>query len=127
MEINYFSDPDNDDIKELVYDYLYVSWLKGEFIPEFVTEWDGSYLITSKKNSGGIRGITPVDIWRRTMGNAIVQATQQTTAKTCIDTYTNFKQLVLSKDGTSHWLYFLNATYSDPALRRQRMKPILWW
>ena len=49
------------------------------------------------------------------MGNAIVQATQQTAAKTCIDTYTNFKQLALSKDGASHCLYFLNAVYSDPA------------
>jgi hypothetical protein len=49
------------------------------------------------------------------MGNAIVQATQQTAAKTCIDTYTNFKQLALSKDGASHCLYFLNAAYSDPA------------
>jgi hypothetical protein len=44
-----------------------------------------------------------------------VQATQQTTAKTCIDTYTNFKQLSLSKDGASHCLYFLNTAYSDPA------------
>ena len=49
------------------------------------------------------------------MGNAIVQTTQQTAAKTCIDTYTNFKQLALSKDGASHCLYFLNAAYSDPA------------
>ena len=48
------------------------------------------------------------------MGNAIVQATQQTAAKTCIDTYTNFKQLALSKHGVSHCLYFLNAAYSDP-------------
>jgi hypothetical protein len=30
-------------------------------------------------------------------------------------TYPNFKQLTLSKDGASHCLYFLNATYSDPA------------
>ena len=45
-----------------------------------------------------------------------MQATQQTAAKTCIDTYTNFKQLLaLSKDGASHCLYFLNAAYSDPA------------
>ena len=36
-------------------------------------------------------------------------------AKTCIDTYTNFKQLALSKDGASHCLHFLNAVYSDPA------------
>jgi hypothetical protein len=54
---------------------------------------------TAAKSVGGIRGIAPVDIWRRAMGNAIVQATQQTAAKTCIDTYTNFKQLALSKDG----------------------------
>jgi hypothetical protein len=32
----------------------------------------------------GIRGIAPVDIWRRATGNAIVQATQQTAAKTCM-------------------------------------------
>jgi hypothetical protein len=49
------------------------------------------------------------------MGHGIVQVTQQTAAKTCIDTYTNFKQLALSKDGASHCLYFLNAAYSDPA------------
>ena len=108
------SDPDNDAIKELVYDCLYLPWLKGEFMPEFAPEWAGSYLIALQKASGGIRGIAPVDIWRRAMGNAIVQATQQTAAKTCIDTYTNFKQLALSKDGVSHCLYFLNATCSDP-------------
>ena len=108
------SDPDNDAIKELVYDCLYPPWLKGEFMPEFVSEWAGSYLISLQKASGDIRGIKPVDIWRRVMGNVIVQTTQQTTAKTCIDTYTNFKQLVLSKDCVSHCLYFLNTTYSDP-------------
>ena len=48
------------------------------------------------------------------MGHGIVQSTHQTTTKTCIDTDTNFNQLVLSKDGTSHCLYFLNETYSDP-------------
>ena len=48
------------------------------------------------------------------MGNVIVQTTQQRATKTCIDTYTNFKQLDLSKDGVSHCLYFLNTTYSDP-------------
>ena len=68
-----------------------------------------------RKASGGIRGIAPVDIWRRATGNAIFQATQQTAAKICIDTYTNFKQLALSKDGASHCLYFLNAAYSHPA------------
>ena len=47
-------------------------------------------------------------------GNAIVQATQKIAAKTCIETYPNFKQLALSKDGASHCLYFLNAAYSDP-------------
>ena len=77
-------------------------------------EWVGSYLITSQKVSGSIRGISPVDIWRRVTGNDIVQVTQQMDTKTCIDTYTNFKQLVLSKDGASHCLYFLNETYSDP-------------
>ena len=47
--------------------------------------------------------------------NAIVQTTQQTAADKCIDTYTNFKQLALSKDGASYCLHFLNAAYSDPA------------
>ena len=69
------SDPDNDAIKELVYDCLYLPWLKGDFMPEFAPEWAGSYLIALQKASGGIRGIAPVDIWRRAMGNAIVQAT----------------------------------------------------
>jgi len=72
-------------------------------------------VIALQKPSGGIRGIAPVDIWRRATGHAIVQATQQTAAKTCIDTYPNFKQLALSKDGASHCLYFLNAAYSEPA------------
>ena len=48
------------------------------------------------------------------MGNVIVQTTQQRATKTCIDTYTNFKQLDLSKDGVSHCLYFLKTAYSDP-------------
>ena len=47
--------------------------------------------------------------------NAIVRATQQIAAKTCIDTYPNFKQLALSKDGASHLLYFLNAAYYGPS------------
>jgi hypothetical protein len=49
-----------------------------------------------QKPSGGIRGITPVDIWRRTTGSAIVQATKKRVDKTCIETYQNFKQLALS-------------------------------
>ena len=48
------SDPDNDAIKELVYDCLYLPWLKGEFMPEFAPEWAGSYLIALQKASGGI-------------------------------------------------------------------------
>ena len=90
-------------------------WLKGEILPEFTPEYTGSYLIALQKPSGGIRGIAPVDIWRRTTGNAIVRATQQIEAKTCIDTYSNFKQLALSNDGASHCLYFLNAAYYDPS------------
>jgi hypothetical protein len=31
-----------------------------------------------------------------------------------METYPNFKQLALSKDGASHCLYFLNAAYTDP-------------
>ena len=102
------SDPDNEDLKVLVYDCLYVPWLKGDFLPEFAPEYTGSYLIALQKPSGGIRGIAPVDIWRRATGHAIVQATQQTAAKTCIETYPNFKQLALSEDGASNCLYFLN-------------------
>jgi hypothetical protein len=107
------SDPDNEDLKVLVYDCLYIPWLKGKFLPEFAPEHTGSYLIALQKPSGGIRGIAPVDIWRRATGNAIVRATQQIAAKTCIDTY--FKQLALSKDGASHCLYFLDAACNDPS------------
>jgi hypothetical protein len=63
------SDPDNEDLKELVYDCLYLPWLKGHFLPDFAPEYTGSYLIALQKPSGGIRGIAPVDIWRRVMGN----------------------------------------------------------
>ena len=49
------------------------------------------------------------------MGNAIVQAVQPLAAKVCIETYPKFKQFALSKDGASHFLYFLNAAYYDPA------------
>jgi hypothetical protein len=59
------SDPDNEDLKVLVYDSLYIPWLKGDFLPEFALEYTGSYLIPLRKPSGGIRGIAPVDIWRR--------------------------------------------------------------
>jgi hypothetical protein len=108
------SEPDNEDLKVLVYDCLYIPWLKGDFLPEFAPEYTGSYLIALQKPSGVIRGIAPVDIWRRATGNAIVQATQKIAAKACIDTYPNFKQLALSKDGAFNCLYFLNAAYSDP-------------
>ncbi len=43
------SDPENEVIKELVYDCLYLPWLKGEFMPEFAPEWAGSYLIALQK------------------------------------------------------------------------------
>jgi hypothetical protein len=43
----------------------------------------------------------------------LLRATQQIAAKTCIDTYSNFKELTLSKDGASHCLYFLNTGYYD--------------
>jgi hypothetical protein len=83
-------------------------------LPDFAPEHTGSYLISLQKPSGDIRGIVPVDIWRRATGHARVQATQHLATKTCIDTYPKFKQLALSKDGASHCLYFLNAAYSDP-------------
>jgi hypothetical protein len=39
------SDPDNEDLKVLVYDCLYIPWLKGDFLPKFSPEYTGSYLI----------------------------------------------------------------------------------
>ena len=83
------SDPDNEDLKVLVYDCLYIPWLKGEFLPELAPEYTGSYLSAQQKPSGGIRGIAPVDIWRRATGNAIVRATQQIEVKTCTDVIMN--------------------------------------
>ena len=71
-------------------------------------------VFTSIVSAFVILGITPVDIWRRVTGNDIVQDTQQSDSRTCIDAYTNFKQLSLWKDDDSHYLYFLNAAYSDP-------------
>jgi len=59
------SDPDYEGLKVLVYDCLYIPWLKGDSLPEFAPEYTGSYLIALQKPSGGIRGIAPVDIWRR--------------------------------------------------------------
>jgi hypothetical protein len=107
------SDPDNEDLKVLVYDCLYIPCLMGDFLPEFAPEQTGSYLIALQKPSGGIRDITPVAIWRRATGHAIVQDTQHIADTTCIDIYPNFKQLALAQGGASHWLYFLNAAYSD--------------
>ena len=43
------SDPEYEDLKELVYDCLYIPWLKGDFMPEFAAEWAGSYLMHWKK------------------------------------------------------------------------------
>ena len=34
-------------------------------VSEFAPEYTGSYLIALQKPSGGIRGIAPVDIWKR--------------------------------------------------------------
>ena len=90
-------------------------WLTGAFLPDFAPELAGSYLIALEKPNGGIRGIAPVDIWRRATGNAIVQAVQPVASKVCIETYPNFKQLALSKDGASHSLYLLNSAYYDPS------------
>ncbi len=81
---------DNEDLKVLVYDCLYIPWLKGDFLTEFVPEYTGSYLITLQKPSGGIHDIAPADIWRRPTGHVFVQSTQQLATKTCIDTYPNF-------------------------------------
>jgi hypothetical protein len=81
-------------------------FLKVDFLPEFSPEYTGSYLIALQKPSGGIHGIVAVDIWRRVTGHVVVQATQQTTVKTCIDTYSNFKKLVLSK--TKRWYFSLS-------------------
>ncbi len=83
----------------------------------FAPELSGSYLIALEKPNGGIRRKAPVDIWRRATGNAIVQAVQPVAAKVCIETYPNFKQLALSKDGASHFrgLYLLNSAYYDPS------------
>ena len=93
------ADPDYDELKVLVHDCFYKPWLTGAFLPEFVPEWAGSYLIALQKPTGGLRGIAPVDIFRRAVGNAIVQAVQPIAAKVCLETYPNFKQFTLSKDG----------------------------
>ena len=86
------------------------------FGPKFGPEWAGSYLIVSEKPNGDIKGIVRVDIWLRAMDNVIVQAVQPLTVKVCIEAYPNFKQLALSKDGSSHFLYLLNSASYDPSL-----------
>jgi hypothetical protein len=45
------SDPENEDLKVLVYDCLYIPWIKGDFLPEFAPEYTGSYLIFLPKPS----------------------------------------------------------------------------
>jgi hypothetical protein len=67
------SDP-NEDFMELVYDRLYIPWLKGDFLSEFTPEYTGSYLIGLQTPSGDIRDITLVDIWRRVMGRTIIHS-----------------------------------------------------
>ncbi len=118
--------PDNEDLKVLVYDFLFIPWVKGDFFLEFVSEYTGSFLITSQKPSGVIREISPVDIWRRTTGHSIVQDTQKINVKTCIDTYPNSKKLSLSNDCASHCLYFLNTSYSDPAFTSAEVTEDPW-
>jgi len=54
------SDPDNDELKALIHDCFYMSWLTGDFLPDFAPELAGSYLIALEKPNGGIRGIAPV-------------------------------------------------------------------
>ncbi len=109
------ADPEYDELKTLVHECFYMPWLTGAFLPDFAPEWAGWYLIALQKPTGGIRGIVPVDAFRRAAGNAIVQAVQPMATKVCIETYPNLKQFALSKDGASHFLYFLNAAYYDPA------------
>jgi hypothetical protein len=46
------SDPDNEDLKVLVFDCLYIPWLKGEFLPEFAPEHTGPYLIALQNRVG---------------------------------------------------------------------------
>ena len=70
------SGPDNDELKALMHDCFYMPLLTGAFLPEFAPEWAGSYLTALEKPNGGIRGIAPVDVWRRATGNAIVEAVQ---------------------------------------------------
>ena len=43
-----------------------------------------------------------------------MQTVQPMDTKVCIETYPNFKQFTVSKDGDSHFLYFLNVVYYDP-------------
>ena len=120
------SDHDNDELKALIHDCFYMPWLTGAFLPDFAPELAGSYIIALEKPNGGIRGIAPVDIWRRATGNAIVQAVQPVAAKVCIETYPNFKQLALSKDGASHFFYLLNSAYYDPSFTSAPDGRILW-
>ncbi len=86
------SDLDNDELKTLIHDCLYMTWLTGSFLSEFVPEWVGSYLISLEKPNGVIRDITPVNVWwRTTTVKDIVQTVQPLTVKVCIETYPNFK------------------------------------
>jgi hypothetical protein len=90
-------------------------WLTGDFLPEFAPELASSFLLALEKPNGDIRDISPVDIFRRAQGHAIVQAVQPLAAKTRINSYSSFKQLALSKDDASHFLYLLNDACYDPA------------
>jgi hypothetical protein len=108
------SDPDNDELKALIHDCFYMPRLTEDFLSDFTPELTDSYLIVLEKPNGDIRGMVPVDIWRRATGNAIFQVVQPVVVKVCIQTYPNFKHLVLSKDGDSLFVYLLNSTYYDP-------------
>ena len=108
------SDPDNDELKDLIHDCFFIPWFTGVFLPEFAPEWTDSYLIDLEKQNGVIRTIVPVDVWWRATGNVIVQTVQPFDSEVWIETYPNFKQYGLSKVGDSHFFYLLNSSYYDP-------------
>ena len=107
------SDPENQAPKELVYDCLYMPWLTGDFMSEFAPEWAGSYLLVLQKPSHRVAFMASHQL---TSGDgprdkSLFELHNKRPPKHVSTLKKNFKQLVLSKDDVSHWLYWMLPTF----------------
>ena len=83
--------------------------------------WHRSWKDINRTDSGTFYCSRSSNIGRTRVSGTVMLLLKPLSKKSCIDSYANFKHLSLSKDGTFHFLYLLNATHYNPVFTTCRV------